>query len=121
MSHWIGAHVIPFLIIALASTKLAVPMITLPYSAALFPHVSSRKRFPKTHPSLERRRVEAVGRTKNMHVIGHDHVPSHHPCLCNAPCADNCFVRFGCRQNWPSFRGARCHENDTRTIVCFQR
>lgn len=121
VTNGIAANIFPFVVIAFAGSKLAVPVVTLPARAAGLPHAAGHKRFPKSHPALQRRSVQTIRRTEKVNVVSHDHITPDQPCRCRTPGRDNLIMSQSRRENFASFGGACCNENNDGPVVHLKR
>ena len=99
----IVTDVFPLARITVSRPKLRVPLVPLKYRIVCVgrgnvpvaqTHKCLRnKPFPIPHPPLKRKWRICRWRTEKMHMVRHDNIASHKPCVSLVPRIDNAFVR----------------------------
>ena len=140
-AHGILPHVQPLPVILIPVTHLRIPKISLPpprnglRSTPIPRHwhwrasvPTSRTRQPHRHASFKippplphRNRRKPSRRTKQMHMIRHDHIPPHQPRIRIAACATKRRMKPLQRQKVPARLHGQRHEQDDRTVIALDR
>jgi hypothetical protein len=80
-------------------------------SRGLFTKISLELPFPESDPLLDLH-CFVQRRTKEMHVIGHDHVGADHPSVSRLPHVQQRIVNSSIRKILLAMQRTDCHEND---------